>query len=333
MFGLYELQMPGFIQTALTQLSNSQRSGKLIGAGIMGALSALIVGPCITAPLVAALIVVGQSGDPVRGGTALFALGLGMGLPLLVVGTSAAKLMPKVGPWMQAVKAVFGVQLLGVAVWFLSRILPGPWTAALWAALIAFGGAYLAWLFARTAQGRMPRLLTGGAAFAAVVYAAMLLESALHGGQGFLAPFNGFPAAAAGTAAPFPHVLPFKRIKTVADLDRELALASARHQGTMLDFYADWCVACKEMEHDSFPDAAVKAALTDAVLLQADVTANDDADQALYTRFKIYGPPSIMFFGPDGKEAIADRVVGYLSPTDFTVRIRDAFARQEAPAP
>jgi len=325
MFGLYELQMPGFVQTALTRVSNSQQGGNFIGVGIMGMLSALIVGPCITAPLVAALIVVGQSGDPVRGGTALFALGLGMGLPLLVVGTSAAKFMPKAGPWMRAVKAVFGIQLLGVAVWFMSRILPAPWTSALWATLIAFGGSYLAWLFARTVQRRAPRLLATGIAFASVVYAAMLLESALHGGEGFLAPFNGFPAtAAAGTAVPFPHVLPFKRIKTVADLDRELALASARHQGTMLDFYADWCVACKEMEHDTFPDPAVKAALTDTVLLQADVTANDDADQALYERFKIYGPPSIMFFGPDGKEVAADRAVGYLSPADFTARIRDA---------
>lgn len=328
MFGLYELQMPGFIQTALTRLSNSQRSGNLIGVGIMGALSALIVGPCITAPLVAALIVVGQSGDPVRGGTALFALGLGMGLPLLAVGTSAAKFMPKAGTWMLVMKAVFGVQLLGVAVWFLSRILPGLWTSALWAALIAFGGSYLAWLVARTAQRRAPRLLAAGAAFAAVMYAAMLLESGLRGGEGFLAPFSGFTATAtAGTAAPLPHVLPFKRIKTVADLDRELALASARHQDAMLDFYADWCVACKEMEHDTFPDPGVKAALTDTVLLQADVTANDDADQALYTRFKIYGPPSIMFFGTGGKEAVADRVVGYLSPADFTARIRDAFTR------
>lgn len=324
MFGLYELQMPSVIQSYLTRTSNTQQSGTIAGAGIMGILSALIVGPCVTAPLVAALIVVGQSGDPLRGGLALFALGLGMGVPLLVAGTFAGRFMPKAGPWMVLVKAAFGVQMLAGAIWFMARILPAPWTLALWAALLATSGLYLAVLHARTTRRRLPRLLGAGTAVAAVVYGAALLDSALHGGDSLVVPFNGVSAGMVA-AEHYPHGLPFKRIKSIADLDHELALASAQHKHVMLDFYADWCISCKEMEHGTFPDAGVRAALADTVLLQADVTANDDADQALYKRFEIYGPPSIMFFGLDKTEVRADRVVGYLSPADFTARIHNAF--------
>ncbi|HEV7163961.1 MAG TPA: protein-disulfide reductase DsbD [Gammaproteobacteria bacterium] len=324
MFGLYDLQMPSFIQSHLTHHANAQKAGAFVGVGIMGALSALICGPCITAPLVAALVVIGETGSAMRGGVALFALGLGMGVPLLIVGTSAGRLIPKAGAWMNAVKHVFGVMMLAVAIWFMSRILPGPVTLALWAALAIVCGVYLGAL----EQGSKGwHRLWKGLGIIALLYGLMLLVGAAMGGDDPLSPLARFemPGAAGAPAASQVSALPFKRIKTVADLDREIAAATAAKKPVMLDFSADWCVACKELEHDTYSDAQVRAALSNAVLLQADVTANDADDQALFKRFMIYGPPSVMFFGTDGQELTADRVVGYLAPTDFLKRVQAAF--------
>ncbi len=325
MFGLYELQMPSAVQSWLTHHSNAQKSGAFLGVAAMGVLSALICGPCITAPLVAALIVIGETGSAVRGGVALFALGLGMGIPLLIIGTSAGRLVPKAGGWMNAVKHVFGVVMLGVAIWFMSRILPGPVSLALWAALAIVCGVYLGALEHGTKGWHR---LWKGLGIIALLYGIILLVGAAMGGDDVLKPSPRFGMSSAASSAPTTQVsaLPFKRIKTSADLDREIAAASAAKKPVMLDFSADWCVACKELEHDTYTDATVRAALANAVLLQADVTANDADDQALFKRFGIFGPPSVMFFGADGQELTADRVVGYLGPEDFMKRVQAAFA-------
>jgi thiol:disulfide interchange protein DsbD len=335
MFGLYELQMPSSVQTWLTHHSNAQKSGAFVGVAVMGVLSALICGPCITAPLVAVLVFIGKSGSALRGGLALFAIGLGMGIPLLAIGTSAGRLVPKTGGWMNTVKHVFGVVMLGLAIWFLARVIPGPATLALWAVLFIVCGIYMGALEMGT-QGWAR--LWRGLGFVGLLYGLIMLLGAATGGDDPFAPLAKVslrgPIQTSGALAPTAQanaqVLPFKRIKTVADLDKEIALANGRP--VMLDFAADWCVSCKELEHDTYSDPAVQAALKDAVLLQADVTANDDDDKALYARFGIYGPPGVMFFGSDGKEQTAYRVVGYLGPDDFLKRVDGAFGSHQANA-
>ncbi|HET7174583.1 MAG TPA: protein-disulfide reductase DsbD [Gammaproteobacteria bacterium] len=326
MFDLYQLQVPGFIQSHLTRHSNQQKSGAFVGVAVMGALSALICGPCITAPLVAVLVFIGQSGSALRGGLALFALGLGMGVPLLIIGTSAGKLVPKAGPWMNRVKHVFGVVMLGVAVWFLSRILPGPVTLALWAALAICCGVYLGALEHGTqGWGRLWK----GLGIIALLYGVILLVGAATGGDDPLQPLARFSMTgqpnpnAAAPAANGASALPFKRIKTSADLDA--ALTAAAGKPVMLDFSAAWCVACKELDHDTYSDPRVQAALKGVVLLQADVTAWDEDDKALCKRFGIYGPPGVMFFGRDGQELAQDRLVGYKDADDFLKILQSAF--------
>lgn len=321
MFGVYELQMPSIIQTRLVGWSNAQRGGAFVGVGAMGVLSALIVGPCITAPLVAALLVIGQSGDPLRGGLSLFALGLGMGVPLLIVGTSAGKLLPKAGAWMTAMKYFLGVLLLAVAIWFLSRILPGAVTLALWAALAIVCAVYL--LLQKTST-RSWRRLWQGVGVLVGIYGVVMLVGAASGAHDPLQPLARFTRG----ASTFRSVqgLQFTPVKTVADLDRAVAAASAMHQTVMLDFYADWCVSCKELQQGAFRDPAVIAALANTRLLEADVTANDAADQALLKHFGIYGPPSVMFFNDHGQELKGQRVVGYMDARDFAAHVHQAFA-------
>jgi thiol:disulfide interchange protein DsbD len=324
MFGLYELQMPSAIQSKLTEQSNAQKSGAFVGVAVMGVLSALICGPCITAPLVAALVVIGETGSAMRGGIALFALGLGMGIPLLIIGTSAGKLVPKAGAWMNAVKYVFGVILLGVAIWFIARVIPGPVALALWAALAIVCGVYLGAFEPMTAKSTGWSRLWKGLGLLALLYGLILLVGAALGGDDPFKPLARLSTTATpGAAVSETAALPFKRIKTSADLDA--AIAAAGGKPVMLDFAADWCVACKELEHDTYTDPKVQAALNGAVLLQADVTANDDDDKALYARFGLYGPPGVIFFGSDGKEVVADRVVGYLNADDFLKRVQAAF--------
>ena len=331
MFGFYELQMPSALQNWFNQHSSKQQGGAFAGVAIMGALSALICGPCITAPLVAALIFIGESGSAFRGGLALFALGLGMGVPLLIIGTSAGKLVPKAGAWMERVKHVFGVMMLAVAIWFLARVIPGPLVLVLWAALAIVCGVYLGALETHAPPRHLHKLWRG-LGLLTLLYGLILLVGAAIGGDDPLKPLAPLAAraatvavAASGAHAPAPvqSVLPFKRIKTSADLDRELAAAAGKP--VMLDFAADWCVSCKEMEHETYTDPAVQAALANVTLLQADVTANDDDDKALYKRFGIFGPPSIMLFGPDGQELKAYRVVGFLGPADFLQRLQSAW--------
>jgi thioredoxin:protein disulfide reductase len=327
MFGVFNLQVPAAFQSRLADLSNRQRQGTLVGTAAMGALSSLIVTACVAPPLVAALAVIGQSGDVVRGAAALFALSLGMGMPLLVVGASAGQLLPRAGAWMDAVKAVFGVMLLGVAVWMLGRILPGPVTLALWATL-AFVSGYCLMTLGERGEQRGADAVRRGLGALAIVYGVLMLIGALAGRSDPLQPLAGLGAgpAAATSAA---HV-PFQRIKTLTDLERELEAAGAAGQPVMLDFYADWCVSCKEMERYTFTDAGVQAELARARLLQADVTANDAEDQALLQRFGILGPPTILFFDAAGRERAEYRVVGFKAAEEFRRHVAAAFGGEPA---
>jgi len=324
MFGAYTLQLPSALQTRLTNVSNQQTSGTYIGTFIMGALSALIVTACVAPAIVAALSVIAQAGSVARGASALYATGLGMGMPLLIVGASAGSLLPRVGPWMDTMKSLFGVIFLGVAIYVISPLLPPSLTLLLWSALTLIAGFWIFSLKARdggpiASPVRAVGLLT-------LIYGVLLLIGAASGGRDPLQPLAALRggAVASGTAAD--HAMPFKRIKSVADLDQQVAAAAAAGKPVMLDFYADWCASCKEMEKYTFTDPAVQAALANAVLLQADVTANDEQDKALLARFEIFGPPTIAFFGADGIERRNFRLVGFAPAAQFHQHVTSAFS-------
>ncbi len=304
MFGLYSLQMPAALQTRLAATSNRQRAGTYGGVAVMGALSALICSTCVAPALVATLAVIGQSGDVARGASALFAMSLGMGAPLLVVGASAGQLLPKAGPWMDTVKGLFGAMMLGVAAWMLARLVNERYALLLYAVPMLS----LALLLWRT-RARAP-LLPRVAAVAAALLALALCSGAWRGATDPLHPFS-------LTASSSAHKLPFHTVATLADLEREVQGAATRGRQVMLDFYADWCVSCKEMEHNTFSDPEVARALAQVTLLRVDVTANNADDRALLQRFGIYGPPTIAFYSSDGHEQPALRVVGYMKAAPF----------------
>lgn len=331
MFGLFELQMPSSVQSKLATLSGQQKSGTVLGAFVMGALSSLIVTACVAPPLVAALAVIGQSGDVVRGGAALFALSMGMGAPLLVVGASAGKLLPKAGPWMVGVKIGFGFLMLGLAIYVLARLLPGPVILAMWAVLIFMGSVFLGAMTPLSADSGSGAKLRKGFGVLGLLYGAFLLLGAVIGNHDPLRPLQ--IAGSIGGGAEGQHAgLEFQRVKTTTELDGLLRQAAASGQPVMLDFYADWCVSCKEMEKYTFTDTTVHAALGSTLLLQADVTANDADDQALLKRFGLFGPPSIIFFGPNGQERRNYMVVGMMWPEEFAPHVVEATASQSLSA-
>ena len=323
MFGFYELQLPSSLQSKLTELSNRQQGGTLLGVAIMGLLSALIVGPCVAPPLAGALIYIGQTGDALLGGLALFALSLGMGAPLLAIGASAGKLLPRAGSWMNAVKAVFGVALLGVAILLLERIIPTDVAMLLWGILLIVSAIYMGALRHLEIEASGWQKLWKGLGVVFLVYGALMLVGVAAGGKDTLQPLRGLVMTGGGSHAG--QELVFRRIKTVKDLEREVAAASAQGQGVMLDFYADWCVSCKEMEKYTFSDPRVIEALQQTLLLQADVTANDAEDQALLQgHFGLPGPPAIMFYGRDGQERKGHRVVGFKPADEFASHVQNA---------
>lgn len=295
MFGFYDLQMPTFLQSKLSDASNKLQGGHLSGVFLMGALSAVIVGPCCAAPLAGALLYIGQTHDVLLGGSALFAMGMGMGLPLLVIGVSAGSLLPKAGPWMQSVKNFFGVLLLGLAIWIVSPLIPVAANMLLWAALLIISSIYLHAIDPLPSGASGFRKLWKGIGVIALLLGGALLAGALSGGKDVLQPLAGLKTVGAA-----PETMHFDRIRSVAELDDRLAQSSGRY--VMLDFYADWCISCKEMERNVFSDPAVRAKLAGAVLLQADVTTNSAEDVALLKRFNLFGPPGIVIFDKKGGE-------------------------------
>ena len=326
MFGLFELQLPASLQTRLALASNQQQGGQWWGVAVMGFLSALIVGPCVAPPLMAALIVIGASGDAVLGGAALFAMSLGMGVPLILFGVSAGKLAPRAGNWMNAVKAVFGVGLLALAVWMLERILPGSVIMLLWGLLAIGCGVYL---------GALERIPDGASGWkrlwktlgvALLLLGAVELIGAMSGADYWLRPLDGFKAGANTASAP--EEATFRRIKSLADLEQSLSEANAQGKGAMLDFYADWCVECLRMERNTFHSPQVQALLDRLQPLQADVTPNDSTDQALMRQFGIIGPPAILFFNRSGEEMKDWRLVGYFPPEEFSRHLEGVLAAQ-----
>ncbi|MBI4740359.1 MAG: protein-disulfide reductase DsbD [Betaproteobacteria bacterium] len=321
MFGFYELQMPTFLQSRVSEEAGHLHGGSLPGVAAMGALSAIIVGPCVAAPLAGALLYIGQTGNALLGGAALFFMALGMGAPLLAVGLSAGTLLPKSGPWMEAVKKAFGVILLATAVWMISPVIPPVAQMLAWALLLIVPAIYMHALDPLPHAARGWNRFWKGIGIVMLIVGAAMLVGALAGSRDPLQPLSGLRGS--GVAAETRH-LSFERVKSVAELDARLKSAGRR---VMLDFYADWCVSCKEMERFTFADPGVQAKLAGWTLLQADVTANSDEDKALLQRFALFGPPGIVFFDPQGKEIEGLRVVGFQEAAAFAALVGRAAAK------
>jgi len=318
MFGFYELQLPSGLQSKITNLSNKQQGGTLTGVAVMGFLSALIVGPCVAPPLAGALIYIGQTGDALLGGTALFAMSMGMGVPLLLLGTSAGKLLPRAGAWMDNVKAVFGVLMIGVAIWMAERILPEWMILFAWSALLIGSAIYLGALEPVGEKSGWYKLAKSiGIIF--LIYGIVMLIGLAGGSKNVLQPLTTFQSSGTANNSPAEQ-LNFKKISTLSELKEEIA----KGKPVMLDFYADWCISCKEMEKFTFSDPAVQNDLANVTLLKADVTANNANDKELMKAFNIIGPPAILFFN-NQQEQKAQRVVGFKKAADFRQNINRAF--------
>lgn len=303
MFGLYTLQLPSSLQTRLSGLSNRQQGGSVVGVAIMGMISGLVCSPCTTAPLSGALIYVAQSGDLWLGGAALYALSLGMGLPLLLLGTSGGKLLPKAGAWMDVIKQLFGFALLAVPILLLSRLWSDQVTTLAW---LGWGLLLCGYLYHHNQHQphSVAKSVRGFVLLLAMISAVVVGKDLLQ------------PAPPAAITADTSQTVPqFIRIKTLDDL--KVQLAAARGKPVLLDLYADWCVACKEFEHKTFSDPAVRERFGQMVLLQADVTANDDADIELLNNLNVLGLPTLIFFDREGKELAGQRVTGFMGPAEF----------------
>ena len=320
MFGYYELQLPSALQSRLTVTTNKLHGGHFASVFAMGVLSALIVGPCVAAPLAGALLYISQSGNVVLGGAALFAMAFGMGIPLLVIGTSAGALLPKAGPWMETVKRFFGVMLLGVAIFLVSSLLPVAVQMLAWAALLIVCAVFLQAIDPLPHGAPGYRKLFKGIGVLALLAGVAYIVGALSGGRDLLQPLGGLRMA----DTPATASTRFQRVSSIAEL--EGAILAAAGKPVLLDFYADWCVSCKEMESYTFTDNTVRARLGEMVSLQADVTANLDDHKALLKRFGLFGPPGIVFFDRRGKEISGVRVIGF-QPADKFVATLDLVLR------
>jgi thiol:disulfide interchange protein DsbD len=319
MFGFYELQLPGALQTKLSEEAGHLKGGHLTSVFGMGALSALIVGPCVAAPLAGALLYISQTRDVILGGSALFVMALGMGVPLLLLGASAGALLPKAGAWMESIKRFFGVLLLGVAIWLISPVINDVVHMLLWAALLIISAIYLHAIdpLPERASG-LQKFLKGIGVIALLVGVAILI-GVLSGSRDVLQPLSKLNLAAAASgqevaASSYP-ALPFQGVKTVAELDEQIRQSKGKH--VMVRFHADWCVSCKEMDRFTLSDAKVQSRLKDVVLLQVDVTDGTPDDAALLKRFKLFGPPGILFIDRQGNDVPDIKVIGFLNKNDF----------------
>ncbi|SHH96988.1 protein-disulfide reductase DsbD [Ferrimonas marina] len=300
MFGVYNLQLPSSLQNRLNNAQNQQKGGSFVGVFVMGLISGLVASPCTTAPLTGVLLYVAQSGDLVLGGAALYALSMGMGLPLLLLGTSGGKLLPRAGAWMETIKHVFGFLMIAVALMMLDRLYAGLVLDLLWALWGITLAGYLLLANKRTQFNWLKVSRT-------VVLGLALLGSVSYGMQAVMNRDAVNPA----------HDLAFVHIKTLADLEREVAKANAEGKAVMLDLYADWCVACKEFEHKTFPQPNVRERTDTMVMLQADVTRNDAEDIELLEAFDVLGLPTLLFFSADGEELSQLRVTGFMAAQPF----------------
>ena len=310
MFGFYELRLPGFIHHRLHGAHRSLKGGRIASVAAMGVLSAVIVSPCVAAPLAGALLYISQTRDVVLGGAALFTMALGMGIPLIVVGVSEGALLPKAGPWMHGVRQFFGVVLLAVALWIASPALPVGAQMLGWAALLIGSGVFLRAIDPLPAGASGWWRLWKGVGVIALVLGVAMLVGLLAGGRDPLRPLAGL----VGEGQAEMPAMRWTRVGSLAELDSELQAAG---RPVMLDFYADWCVSCKEMERFTFSDTRVRRELERMRVLQADVTANSEAHRALLKRFSLFGPPGIIFFDAQGREIPGLRVIGYQGPDRF----------------
>ena len=317
MFGFYELQLPASWQNKLSGKQSSSGHGTLTGAAIMGALSAVIVGPCVAPPLAGALLYISQTGNAQLGGLALFAMGLGFGVPLLVIGISSGELLPRIGAWMENIKRVFGVIMLGVAIWFLERVLSASLILILWAALFITSSIFLGVLERLVKQASNWQRLYKGLGFVMLFYGGVLIFAAMSGKGTVLDPFNKRIPSNTST-----ETLQFTYVSNLSELEVQLQKSRLENKSVMLDFYADWCVECKQMEKYTFSDLLVQNILRDIKLLKADVTNNNDNDKALLKHFELFGPPAILFFDNESKEIKSHRFIGFAKPKKFINHIK-----------
>jgi len=317
MFGVYELQLPAFLRDRLASASSSLSGGQLGGVFAMGVLSGLIVGPCVTGPLAGVLIFIARTGSVALGGAALFTIAIGMSVPLLLLGASAGEMLPRAGPWMERIKQLFGFMLVGVAFWIMGPVMPHAVSVIVFGGLLIMAatsvGAFDSLTLATSAAARLAK----GFGLVLAVLGALVLYQ-LWAGPARTAASGSTTEGAAFVPTAGPR---FERVASVAELDQRLQSAG---RPVMLDFYADWCVSCKEMEAQTFPDPAVRAKLDKALLLRADVTANSEDDRALLKRFHLFGPPGIILFDAQGRELETARVVGFQDAPRFTTSLSAA---------
>ncbi|AVI66426.1 protein-disulfide reductase DsbD [Shewanella sp. WE21] len=313
MFGLYDLKLPSSWQEKMNSVSNNQKGGNLVGVFLMGVISGLVASPCTTAPLSGALVYVAQTGDLLQGFLALYVLSMGMGLPLLIIGTSGGKLLPRAGAWMDIIKTIFGFLLIAVSIVMLGRIWTGVVSDVLWS---LWGVSFTGYLMHQNKLSEFNWKQT----VRSVLLTLALLASFSYGFQAVMGHF-GFNNNSVGTAATTQEAHGFKRIKSIEDLEQEIAAATAQGKPVMLDLYADWCVACKEFEAITFKDADVLARMNKIVLLQADVTKSDKVDVALLEKYNVLGLPTLLMFNEQGEQREDLRVTGFMGPKDFATHL------------
>ena len=314
MFGLFELQLPHALQHRIHQISHQQKGGKIAGAAVMGLLSGLIVGPCLAPPLAAALIFIGQHGDPILGGSALFALSMGMGLPLLVIGTSAGSLLPKAGGWMNTIKTIFGVLMLGLAIWMLERIIPGWVTLSLWGALLIVTAVYLGALNTLNIDSNGWDKLWKGVGLILLIYGGLLIIGGASGSHSVWQPLQGMTTSNINGNQQSSSHIKFTQVNNLTELQQQLNQTS---KPVMLDLYADWCIECKRMEATTFRDPNVVNAMQNFVSLQIDLTENNQQHKEFLKHFGLFGPPTLLFFDANGQEYRQHRIVGMIEPSQL----------------
>lgn len=319
MFGLYEIRLPRRMTERLTLLSGRQEGGRFLGAAFMGVLSALIVSPCVAAPLAGALLVIGRAGEPIRGGAALFALSLGMGVPLIAMGTAVGRWLPKAGSWMKVVQQWLGIVLLGLAIWLLSRVLPNEVEIALWAALALGVAVYLRAVDRLKADASIWPRVGKVIGLASLAYGVLLLVGLAIGGARVTRPLAGLHEISGSRSQNV--TTQFRTVHSLAQLHTALADARKLGKPVMVDVWAKWCVSCREMENGTLKDRRVQVLLANFDLLRANVTANTRSERQLLQHFHVYGPPAFLFYSASGQRISRARVVGAMGPSSFLKRL------------